>query len=123
MVKRSDKSKLIAEYNHKRNLISSVLRDVLMSVQGRKIKPYNFGVAKDGGFCVFVRGDGIQKNNLENVQEVVKKENFLVYIATDEKCYIIKPNEIKAYEDHQAEKFRELISEEISKFHMRLVIN
>ena len=123
MVRRSDKSKLIDEYNHKRNLISSVLRDILMSVQGRKIKPYNFGVAKDGGFCVFVRGDGMEKNNLERVQDVVKKENFIVYIATEGRCYIIKPNEIKEYEGHQAEKFRELISEEISTFHMRLVTN
>jgi|GEM_PF-3025279 len=114
-------SKIIEEYNRKRELVFSVLKERLLSIEGRKIKPYNFGVARDGGFCVSMRGDGASEEDLKKLQEISKKEKFPIYLATEGRCYIVKPEEIKTYEGEKAERFRELISEEISRFHWKLI--
>ena len=119
MVRKS--SEVMEKYNKRRELIFNALKERLLSIQGRRIKPYNFGIARDDGFCVSMRGDGIKEDEVKKLQEISKKEGFLIYVATEGKCYIIKPNEVKEYSGIKAQRFRELISEEISKFHWSLI--
>ena len=121
MVRKSGKSGLIDEFNRKRDMITSGMREIFLKVEGRRIKPYSFGLARDGGFCIFLRGNGLSNEDLKKVQEVSKAGNFIIYIATEAQGHIIKPNEIKIYENQRAQKFRELVSEEISRFHMKFL--
>ena len=121
MVKRSDKSSLINEYNRKREIVTTGLREIFLKMEGRRIKPYSFGLARDGGFCIFLKGDGLSNEDLHKIQKVAKEGGFLIYIATQNQGYIAKPNEVKIYEKERAERFRELVSDEISRFHMKFI--
>ncbi len=121
MGKKLDKSHLIQEFNKKREIVMSGMRDIFLKIEGRRIKPYNFALARDGGFCIFLKGDGLTNEDLNKVQNVSKKGEFLIYLATEKQGYVIKPDEIKIYENERADKFRQLVSDEISKFHLRFI--
>lgn len=121
MARKSSKSALIEEFNRKRQMVTQGMRQIFLKMEGRRIKPYSFALARDGGFCIFLKGGRISQEDLEKVQGISKQGNFLIYIATQKLGYIVKPDEIKVYEGPRAQRFRELVSEEISKFHMRFL--
>jgi hypothetical protein len=121
MVRKSDKSALIQEFNRKREMVTSGMAEIFLKVEGRRIKPYNFGLARDGGFCIFLKGDSLSNEDLDKIQKVAKAGGFIIYIATENQGYIAKPSEVKIYENERAQRFRELVSEEISKFHMKFL--
>lgn len=121
MARKSSKSGLIKEFNRKRQMITKGMRDIFIKMEGRRIKPYSFALARDGGFCIFLKGKKLSDSDLEKIQKISKKGKFLIYIATQKTGYIIKPDDIKTYKNGKAERFRELVSEEISKFHMKFL--
>jgi len=121
MAQKSDNSALINDFNKKRNMISKGMREIFIKAECMRIKPYTFGLARDGGFCIFLKGEGLSHQDLEKIQGISKQGGFLIYVVTENQGYIIKPNEIKIYENEKSQKFRELVSNEISRFHMRFI--
>ncbi len=108
------------DFDRKVALVTNVISKTLDSIGGRRVQPWNFGLMKDGGLCGVIKVDGINRDELFALKDVVNGGKFKILLACNEICYEID-DVIKKHSGASAISMKEKINRGISNFRMDLI--